>query len=274
MKKPREDLKHIFEKAMMVGLEEADLDGMTLYTKCDVIYGLVASIRNKEPQRKYGSGRVARESLTTVVGTFEASDNLRRLQDHRRGRLLSEIAQDEKLLKVFSVWDGPLSDQGRQEALGKSVFMHERVYLQGVADVVPVTHEFFDGGPSENNRNNYILLGGFTGDLSTGEGRIRQSTSYDYAHFHRLGEALNTAHHEMTHGIQFALANAYHHNRIRPSDPLYDDARMFHAIEMNMAIVPGGILKPDDRSAYEQQVHEVLAREEGEAISRGIIELL
>ncbi len=270
----REDLKDIFDKAMAEGLERSDIDGLTLYTKCDVIHGLVGALRDKVPQRTHGSGRTTRNSLTAIVGTFEASDNLLEFQDHRRKRFLGRMERPENrhVLKAISGWDQFDQTVEKKAAITHATQLHQQVYLSGVADIVPIDYMFKDAIKTQTSRHNIIVVGGFRGNLSTGEASIRQDTSR-HSGFHDPREAFHTGHHEMTHGIQFALAKAFHHNRIRPDNPLYEDARMFHAIELNMAVIPCSILKASDQRAYNQQMHEVMADREGIAISDALMDL-
>ena len=190
----------------------------------------------------------------------------------KQARFFSDMTHDEyaPLRDNITNWNN-LDMEARQDTLIQTTSLHQYAYLSGVADRIPISWVFQEK-PLQSERFGLLIVGGFSGDLTSEYGRIRQDVSAR-SHFDDPAVAFNTGHHETTHAIQFALANAYHHNRLNATHILYDDARMFHAIEVNKAVIPCSVLKHSDQAAYQQQVHEVLANEEGHAISQGLLDL-
>ncbi len=262
-------LSNIYNAALFDGINESDIADLTLHGKCNLISNLVESLRNKIPQKEMGSGRIARQSLVVIVNSFEPSDDLVKFQEQKREMLLRSFVQDENraLAESIADWED-LNIEEKEDVLIQTSSLHQRIYLLGTADRIAVNWVFVDGELS-SYRHNIKVLGGFSGNLSNEFGTTRISKDY----MHDAGESLNSAHHETTHAIQFALAVAYNRNRITPNHILYNDARMFHAIEINKAVVPCGVLKSTEQDAYENQVHEVLADSEGNEISSALIEL-
>lgn len=262
-------LSNIYHAALFDGISQGDIADLTLHGKCNLIRNLVEGLRNKIPQKEIGSGRIARQSLVVIVNSFEPSDDLINFQEQKRGMLFKLFAQDENkaLAESIAGWED-LTIEEKEDVLIQTSSLHQRIYLLGTADRIAVNWVFIDGELSSYRRN-IKILGGFSGNLSNEFGTTRISKDY----MHDVGKALNSVHHETTHAIQFALAVAYDRNRITPSHILYDDARMFHAIEINKAVVPCGVLKDSEQDAYENQVHEVLANSEGNEISSVLIEL-
>lgn len=268
----RSRLDGLFNQALFEGISDDDLSGVTMHGKCKLITDLVGALRGKVPQRMHGHGKVARSSLVAIVDTFEPSDNFMTFQTQKRSRFLSEMESDKhaELRDRIMRWSD-MDNEARQDTLIATTSLHQYTYLSGFVDRIPINW-VFNEGIKNTGRPGLIVVGGFSGDLTAEYGRIRQDIS-EHSHFEEPGVALNTGHHETTHAIQFALANAYHHNRINSTHKLYDDARMFHAIEVNKAVIPCSVLKRSDQTAYQKQVHEVLADAEGEAISEALLDL-
>jgi len=265
----KSDLIGIYRRALFEGISEDDVSKISLHGKCNIIYGLVGALRDKIPQRELGNGRVARESLVTIVNSFAPSEGLIDFQDKKRQTLIRNFAEDDngQLMGAISSWDD--LDRGEKEGvLIHSASLHQKIYLTGVADRIPVNW-IFSNSQQQGARHNVKIIGGFSGDISNEYGSIR----IDIESIHDVGEVLNSTHHETTHAIQFALASSFHRNRINPAHILFDDARMFHAIEVNKAFISCMVLKHSEQEAYQQQVHEVLADSEGEVISSALIEL-
>ncbi|MGN7437806.1 MAG: hypothetical protein ACTHOO_04105 [Alcanivorax sp.] len=268
----RSRLDGLFKQALFEGISEEELSGVTMHGKCKLITDLVGALRGKVPQRVHGNAKVARSSLVTIVDTFEPSENFMTYQMQKRERFFNEISQDRYagLRDRIMGW-GDLETEVRQDTLIEASSLHQYSYLSGVADRIPINWVFHDESiPSR--RHGVISVGGFSGDLTSEYGRIRQDISAR-AHFEDALTSFNTGHHETTHAIQFTFANAFHHNRINATHKLYEDARMFHAIEVNKAVIPCSVLKHSDQSAYQHQVHEVLADAEGSAISEALLDL-
>ncbi len=262
-------LKDIYDSALFEGIDKNDIEKMTLHGRCSLISDIVDALRDKIPQKKLGNAKIARSSLTVIVNSFEPSEGFLKYQDHKREQFLRTMSfpENEELLDRISSWSN-ISESERQETIIKSSSLHQYTYLSGAADRVSINWLFMDQ-PVFKDRRNVMLVGGFYGNLSGEFGTIRVAVDNIF----NVEDVLNNVHHETTHAVQFALASAYHRNRINPSHILYDDARMFHAIEVKMAVVPCSVLKHTEQEAYRQQVHEILADNEGRDISAALMEL-
>ncbi len=266
-------IKEIYNLAVHGEVTPMDLDGMSLHAKCSAIYEVVDALRQKLPQSKYGTARHTRDALSVIVDSFSASDALIHLQDQRRSYFTSAMNSNDYSYHrdVIGNWQDIEDDALLETTILDISKLHAKTYLLGMADVIPTKYAFTNT-PPDMLKLNIRNLGGFTGNLKENRGTIRLEKGGE-AQFRNPAFILNTVHHETTHAIQFALASAFHHGQIRHDHLLYDDARMFHALEVNKAIVPSGLIKETERHAYEHQVHEVLANSEGEALSAILLDL-
>ncbi len=266
-------IKEVFNTAMHENVQPEQIVDLTLHAKCTLIHDIVDALRRKEPQSKYGTARHTRQSLVTIVDSFSASDELVEFQETKGRHFLYEIANTQNgwlILNNIAAWGSDGAD-AMKETLVEASKIHMEIYTRGICSVVPVSYLFGDKN-KDAQRIGAISLGGFSGDLKNGIGTIRVADN-ENAQFHLADKALSTMHHETTHAVQFCLANAFHHGRMSPNHPLFDDAKMFHAIEVKNAIVPSSILKNTEQHAYVNQVHEILAEAEGEKLSANLIEL-
>lgn len=266
-------IKEVFNTAMHENVQPEQVSDLTLHAKCTLIHDIVDALRRKEPQSKYGTARHTRQSLVTIVDSFSASDALADFQARKSRTFLNAIERNENgrsILNNIAAWSDVETDTMKETLIATSK-LHLEIYTQGICGIVPVSYLFGDKN-KDAQRLGAISLGGFSGDLKNGTGTIRVVDN-ENAQFHLADRALSTMHHETTHAVQFCLANAFHHGRMSPNHPLFDDAKMFHAIEVKNAIVPSSILKNTEQHAYVNQVHEILAEAEGEKLSANLIEL-
>ncbi|MGH1456245.1 MAG: hypothetical protein ACRBDI_05655 [Alphaproteobacteria bacterium] len=263
-------ISEVLEKSIDEKLVFDDIECLSLYSKCRLIREMVGALGEKLPQKKYGTGRHTRQSLLMIANTFNASENLLSYQKCKRGQFSHTIAQPEysRLLDVVRSWESSEDDE-KQGALIEFSSLHRSIYMTGIADNLPISYEFKDGAAATNHLKKTKLYGSFLGDLLGRSGKL--------SHYIREDDpadlALSVVHHETTHALQFYLASAYHYKQIRPDHILYEDARMFHALEINKGFVNPRVLKASEYDSYESQVHEVLARSEGDELSRIVVGL-
>ncbi len=267
-------LYSVYEKGLDEALEDKDIENLTLYGKCYVIKNLASALRDKVPHKKHGTGTHTRASLVTIAESFEPSDHLLGLQYKKRNTFLNTMSTNENsdAFNTLRNWDA-CNQEEKEAAIIHTTRLHQRVYLTGIALMLPVEHVFIDNSEKTYIASGKKILGGFLGNLTEQKGRITQNLE-DLILKHTPLDALHTAHHEATHAIQFSLANAFHHGYIRQDHMLYDDARIFHAIEVSRAIIPFSILKAEDTGAYTAQIHERLAEDEGRLISHDLVDLV
>jgi hypothetical protein len=266
-------IKDVFNMAVHENVLPEHVKGLTLHAKCTLIHDIVDALRRKEPQSKYGTARHTRDSLVTIVDSFASSDALADFQERKGRSFLNEIERNENgrsILNNIAAWSDVETDKMKETLIATSK-LHLEIYTQGICGIVPVSYLF---GDKDKNKQRFgsLNMGGFVGNLKNGTGKIRVVDN-ENAQFHLADRALSTMHHQTTHAVQFCLANAFHHGRMSPNHPLFDDAKMFHAIEVKNAFVPSAILKNTEQHAYVNQVHEILAEAEGKKISANLIEL-
>lgn len=261
-------LKDIYNKALHERLVSDDIADLSVYSRCQIIHDLVGALRAKVPQAKHGTARHTRESLLLIAQSFEPSGALLSEQYKKRKRFLNEIQQDHNsdILLCFQNWQD-VAPADKKNAIERVSGLHQKIYMSGIADVIPVEHYFKDNMMAGVDKK---LLGGFAGEISKSRGKM----SHNFGLYSDLACALETTHHETTHAIQFGLACAYHYQKIRPDHALFEDAKIFHAIEVNKAMISLGVLKSTEIDAYTQQMHEILAEDEGRLIGAGIMEMV
>lgn len=262
-----ERMRYVYNKALNERLCLDDVAEISLHGKCQIIHDLVLALKDKLPQRILGTGRHTRESLLLIVKSFEPFDNLLGEQYRRKNILLKEVQcpKNFHILTTIRNWDSS-SEEEKKNAIIQSCTLHKKTYLAGIAEVLPVEHIFKQTIATQRDK---ILLGGFHGDMATRQSKISYNTEY----LDNVFEAFHTGHHESTHAIQFDLACAFHYNQIRRDHPLFDDARIFHAIEVNNASILFSVLKSSETQAYSEQMSERLAEDEGRLISHALIDL-
>lgn len=264
------NLQNLCEKGINESLTEDDIDGLTLHGKCYVINGLASALKNKVPQKNHGTGKYTRQSLLIIAESFQPSDQLLGLQFRKRNMFLNAMSKPEnsEVLDILKDWNNRDISE-KESAIIHTAKLHQKVYLTGIASLLSIEHVFVE---PVNTSPNKIKLGGFISNLDKSSGIITQLGS-DLTHSRTPILPLHTAHHEATHAIQFSLASAFHHGNIRPDHILFNDARTFHALEINKANIPFAILKAQDTRAYSSQIHEQLAENEGRLISHDLFEL-
>lgn len=270
-----DEIKSVFNLAMHEEVLPEHVENMTLYSKCSLIHDIVDALKAKVPQSRYGTASHTRKSLTTIVSTFSPTDGFLQYQDQKRRFLLAKISNSDKgqeILSSLSSWNSSKDFFELSDALLKSSRLHLDTYLVGMFDVLPTKYSITRGAGA-SSRMNVVNLGGFAGDLKNGKGKIRVNVD-DYYDECVATDILNTLHHETTHAIQLCFAHAYHKQKVPPNHPLYDDAKMFHAIEVKNAVIPVHVLKSSEQDAYKLQVHEMLADAEGQKISTAIMDLV
>lgn len=271
--KKYQQIKNLYDMAIHETIEPEHLENTSLHAKCCVIYNVTKALKEKIPQHEYGTAKHTRNSLTNIVNSFFPSQALLNFQNQKRERFFNHFKKKENsdTRAFISDWDNIEEPETHEKTIVEISKLHSATYAQSVISLASLKYLFSENNLIQNKLN-MLVLGSFYGDLSKESGQIkiskdRRNNSWDAENI------LDTIHHETTHFIQFSLANDFHHGRIRPDHPLFSDARMFHAIEVNNAIIPSGVLKSTERSAYENQVHEILARQEGAVLSAGVLEL-
>lgn len=267
--KPSQDyetLTQVYKKALDTKLSPEDVADLTIYGKCQVVHSLVEALRKKLPQAKHGTARHTRESLLLIANSFEPSDYLLGEQYRKRNIFLRVMQHNENqgVLDTIRRWDTAPQEE-RNQAIELSCKLHQKIYTTGISDCLPVEH-VFESRPRFLDK---VILGGFKGDIDKKRGFISHNTDFYTDPY----TAFETAHHETTHAVQFCLISAFHYNQIRHDHKLYEDARIFHAIEVNRAMIDFSVLKSTDNKAYSNQIHEVLAEDEGRLIAHGLINL-
>lgn len=260
------NFNEIFDLAMSGNLDRETFQSISLHTRCRIVTAMAGELSVNPRVDQFG---IVSQSLARLNCSFEISDDYYEWQEARR-KILERVLKQRRYrstLNVFKHWT-KASGEARQDALRTTSNMHQKVYLEGMVPVISIKHTFSSRSPKQLKEGMVLLLlGTFKGDLAKGSGRIRQNIAEE-ANFDCPIVALNTAHHEMTHGIHFSLAHEYHQGRIRPDHPLYEDARYFHAIEVRHVAI-----QPMHSSLHEIQAFEYLAETEGCAISQTVCEL-
>jgi hypothetical protein len=258
-------LREIMDAAMYGPLPRDQIDKLPLHTRCRLIRRMTLRLLEKN---HIDWNNMANDSLLSMGKSFEISEAYVDWHDKRKTLLFKKLKEKQfrPVLNAIRHWDHA-SDQQRKDALRTTVSTQQRVFMEGTAAPLPISHQFVEFKPRRTKDGVAVLFGTFTGDMNRGSGRIRQSM-HAMAKFDDALTALDTGHHEMDHGIHFSLAYEYHHGRIRPDHPLYADARYFHAVEVHDAGIPPSLSEP-----YSAQTFEVLAGRDGTAIATGIYAL-
>jgi hypothetical protein len=255
-------LREIMDEAIYAPVTYEQLQQLPLHTRCRLIRHMTQRLLQ---QHKPGVDDLSAQSLQYMGKSFEISDNYNELQENRLKRLLKKLKEKQyrPLRNTIRHWEHA-ADHQRQETLRETARVHQRVTMEGIADILPISHSFMRLMPRQRKTGTTVLYGTFSGDFNAGRGRIRQNI-HESAGFDDALIALDTSHHEMAHGIHFSLAFAYHHGRIRPDHPLHDDAQYFHAVKVHEAGIPSILI-----DAYSTQTFEVLAEREGRSVAAGI----
>lgn len=258
------ELRELLDEAMYGPLAADQIRQLPLHTRCRLIRHMTAKLLAR---KQVDWNTLTANSLERLCKSFDISDHYVEWQEKRADILLRQMKRKENksTLNVFRHWSHS-SDAQCKEAIRATARIHQRVFAEGVATLLPVAHVFVLMQPRRNNGQTNMFFSTFSSSLETGKGRIRQNTHpWVFGNAHA---ALDSAHHEMSHAIHFSLAVEYHRRRIRPDHPLHDDARYFHAAEVYKAGVP-----PSIPSVYNAQTFEVLAAREGASIGKRIYEL-
>ncbi len=258
------ELRALLDQAMYGPLPMEVIRTLPLHTRCRLIRHMTLNIL---ANKHVDWNNLAQRSLELISKSFDVSEGYQTWHEKRKAILMRHIKQKpfRQTLNILRHW-GHASDTQRKEALAESASLHHTTFTEGLSYRLPIRHVFVNMRPRRHNGSTYFLYGTFNGDLEREKGKIKQNTHP--LSFNDASDALNTAHHEMSHAIHFSLAVEYHHSRIRPDHPLYEDARYFHAMEVRKADVPPSI--PD---AYRAQTFEFLAGHEGKSIAQRIYEL-
>lgn len=258
-------LREIMDEAMYAPLPRETIEKLPLHTRCRLIRRMTERLLDKN---YIDWSNLGADSLLSVGKSFEISHAYVDWHDKRKTILFKRLKEKEfrATRNIIRHWDHASDDQ-RKETLRTTVEQQQRVFMDGLAPLLPISYQFVQYKPRKSRDGIRILYGTFAGNLNSGRGRIKQSV-HPLADFDDALTALDTGHHEMDHGIHFSLAYEYHRGRIRPDHPLYEDARYFHAVEVNEAGIPPSLAGP-----YNAQTFEVLAGREGKAIAAGIYAL-
>ena len=249
-------------------------DGMSIKSRCQLISGLIVSLKNKEPHKIYGSGSHVRRTLENLISTLNPSEAFIDFQNERFQRFMDELqsAKNSPLLNGLRHWDGVDKSENEKQLIVECARLHQDIYTRSEVVNIHTPYIFTETLSNELSKCFRVQAGKTSSNLITGEVEIFHNIKDPFALANKAG-ALEIAHHETTHAIQFCFAMAYQSEQLQPSHPLYDDAKLFHTIESSGAYIPGYILKRTELDAYTQQPHERLAFAEGYKLSDAITEL-
>lgn len=256
------DLRDYLAKALSEPIELADIDALSLSSRCALIKRMIEAGKKADKPDVTGMSEL---SLLRLSRAFEISEGFHDWQRKKRQTLIKSLTlkPNRPILAGYRNWDR-LSSDSKKFVLRKSVRLHRRIYAEGVVEKLPYNHDFKEGAIQRHGTTLSLVFGNFSGDLRTGQGRITQYTHLGEV-LRSAREAFDTAHHEGTHLIQHHLSVAFHRNQIPPSHPLYTEARYFNAVDRHKAYVPSS-----RADAYRAQPHEVFAHWEGEKIASAI----
>lgn len=259
------DFSDIFDLAAKGLLHGGQIEALSLHTRCRLISGL-ADVLKKNPAIDWNN--IVSDSLGRISKSFQVSDHYYEWEDLKIKILEKRLKNREfrPTLNAVRHWK-KMPEAAQKEALVDLSVAHYRTFSEGMGAPVPISHTFVSWMPRKSQGNVVVLYGTFNGSLARGKGKIKQNI-HEAANFGDALHALDTSHHEMTHGIHFFLANEFHHGRVRPDHPLYEEARYFHAMEVRQADVP-----PMIYNAYRAQMLEYLAEAGGTRVAKMIYEL-
>lgn len=252
------DLRQELARALQEPLDGITIQEMSLSSRCALIRR-VLDAKYKAPVQEADMGAI---SLRRLGNSFEISDSFHEWQDTRRDRLRAALKTKEaaSVLDTFRHW--ARSDINiRKQALWRAASIHQRVYMEGIYERLPLSMRFKEGGVLRSKYGLTLVFASFSGDLRSGQGRITHYM-HDGGMLSDARDAFNSNHHEVTHFLHHHLAVAYHRNHLDHSHPLYHEAKYFHALQVRGATIPA-----ERYQAYLAQPHEAFAHQEGDKIS-------
>lgn len=256
------DLRDYLAKALSQPIELAEIDALSLSSRCALIKRMIEAGNQSGKPDVTGMSEV---SLLRLSKAFEISEGFHEWQRRKRQTFIKALTlkPNRPILAGFRNWER-LSIDSKKFVLRKSVRLHRKIYVEGVTERLPYNHDFQEGAIKRNGRKLTLVFGNFSGDLRTGHSRITQYTLHGEM-VKSASEAFDTAHHEGTHLIQHHLSVAFHRKQIPPSHPLHTEAAYFNAVDRHRAYVPSS-----RTDAYRAQPHEVFSHWEGEKIASAI----
>jgi hypothetical protein len=225
----------------------------------DELKALPAPVRNRllEQLNKSPVSDEDKAAMKKLFSVKSLDPEFEKIDDANQKKMIEKMKTDPAFKNARDNW-GSLNEKQRLEVLKKAVDYEADAYGIPKTDVEAYSPKKDDGTPDSNLYGEY--------DHSKGKLMISREMMQNIG----FDQALDTAVHENGHRYQATLVDQLEAGKIKPGDPLYNQAMMFKLNDTSRGFYvqpPGATPSPDTGNEYFTQPQENQSRRTGTAVT-------